>query len=129
MAREPKNEQRSGAHKRYTGSVGEAKENGKLAMTEIRPEREGKVSRRAIPKPRLRLQLTLQVVCDLLAVEAAIFDEDFVGARACHNHARHVNSANIAFERHRIAHRTALLLRQFNPHTAQKIVVRVVTDQ
>src|ERR1035437_3226391 len=82
----------------------------------------------AIP-PEIRPQGFLQVFSDLFAVKAAVFDENFVGPRSRHDHPRNINSRNIALQRDRIANRAALLLRQFNPHAAQKIVVRMVANQ
>jgi hypothetical protein len=58
---------------------------------------------------RSRSHLLLQVRGDLLAVEAPVFDEDFVSPGTGHNHASHIDSWDIAFERLGIANRTALL--------------------
>lgn len=57
------------------------------------------------------VQLSLQIVGDLLAVEASILDEDLVGAGARHDHSRNIDPVYITFQRDRIAHRSALLLR------------------
>src|ERR1700685_2536982 len=78
---------------------------------------------------RGRPQLAPQVIGNLLAMKAAVLDEDFVGTRPRDDHPSNVDSGDVAFERHWIADRTALLLRKFNAHAAQKIVVRVVANQ
>src|SRR5438270_11097400 len=62
-------------------------------------------------------------------MKAAVFDKDFIGPRSGYDHSSDVNALHIAFERHGIADRTALLLREFDAHAAQKIVVRMVPDQ
>jgi len=77
----------------------------------------------------LRLQLSLQIRGNLLAVKASIFDEDFIGAGAGDDHACDIDSTNIAFQRYWIADRAMLLLRQLDAHAAQKIVVRMIADQ
>src|SRR5258708_2478064 len=74
-------------------------------------------------------QLELQVRGDLLAVEAAVLNENFVGAGAGNNYACHIYSGDIAFERHRIADRTALIFGKLDAHAAQEVIVRVVANQ
>src|SRR5712691_11853955 len=74
-------------------------------------------------------QLELQVRGDLLAVEATVFDEDLIRAGAGDNYACHIDSGDIAFERHRIADRTALIFGKFDAHAAQEVIVRVVANQ
>src|SRR4029077_17982107 len=49
-----------------------------------------------------------QVSGDLLAVEAAVFDEDFAGPRSRHDYPRHVDPRHIALQRLRVAHWTIL---------------------
>src|SRR5262249_13850654 len=66
---------------------------------------------------------------DLLAVEATVFDEDFIGARTCHDHTSHIYAWNIALKGHGIAHRPTLLCREFNTHGAKEIVIGVISSE
>ena len=51
----------------------------------------------------LQAELQFKVRGDLLAMKAPIFNEDFIGARAGHDHTRYIDPADVTFERHGIA--------------------------
>ena len=53
--------------------------------------------------PEAGLQMLLQVFGDLFAVEAAIFDKNFVRPLYRYNHSRNIDSRDVALERDRIA--------------------------
>jgi len=57
---------------------------------------------------------------DQPAVEASIFNEDFIRPRARNNHSSHVDSRNVRFQVLRIADGTKLFGGQLNAHAAQK---------
>src|SRR5581483_5632657 len=60
----------------------------------------------------------LQMCCDLLSVESAVLNKNFVCSRSGDDHSSDVDSRNIAFQCYGIAHRAALLRRKLNAHRA-----------
>src|ERR1035437_10349654 len=57
----------------------------------------------------LQLQLALEVFSDEFAVEAAVLDEDFVGALAGDDDSAEVDSGDVGLERCGVAHGTAVV--------------------
>src|SRR5437899_7070734 len=64
---------------------------------------------------------------NLLSVEAAVLNEDFVCPRSRNNHARYINSRHIALQCHRVAHGPALICRKLDSHRTQKVIIRVIS--
>src|SRR5437879_12467159 len=64
---------------------------------------------------------------DLLYVEAAVLNEDFVCPRSRNNYPSHIDSGDIALQRHRIANRAALICRKLDSHRTQKVIIGVIS--
>ncbi len=64
---------------------------------------------------------------DLLSVEAAVLNEDFVCPRSRNNYPSHIDSGDIALQRHRIANRAALICRKLDSHRTQKVIIGVIS--
>src|SRR5438067_1135585 len=76
------------------------------------------------------LQLSFQVFGDEFAVEAAVLDEDFVGALAGYDDASEVDAGNVGFERGRVAEWAARVgLVQCDAEALDELEVRVVAGE
>src|SRR5947207_3287696 len=64
---------------------------------------------------------------DLLSVEAAVLNEDFVCPRSRNNYPRHIDSGDIALQCYRIAHGPALICRKLDSHRTQKVIIGVIS--
>src|SRR5438477_6177965 len=64
-------------------------------------------------------------------MEASILDEDLSGLRSSDDHARQINSGNIALQCLGIAHRTHVItiLRKLHTDGAQEIEIRVIASK
>src|SRR6266853_2839037 len=66
---------------------------------------------------------------DQFAVKAPILNEDFTRLRSGDDHSGNVDSRNIRFQVLRIANRTKLFRRKFDPNAAEEIEVRMVPSE
>src|SRR5882724_5775696 len=87
------------------------------------------ISRTLVEKSSLDHSIERYRLCDLLAVEAAVLNEDFVGMHPGHDHARQEDSWAVAFERVRIDARTLGHRLQADPEFRHEVEVRMISDQ
>src|ERR1039457_7027715 len=63
-----------------------------------------------------------------MPVQAAILNEDFIGARTGHNHSSQVDARHIALQRLRVADRQPVVAFEAHTQLAQKVEVGVVAS-
>src|SRR5437879_57364 len=74
-------------------------------------------------------KLLAEMSGDEFAVKAPILNEDFARLRSGDDHSGNVDSRNIRFQVLRIANRTKLLRRKFDPNAAEEIEVGMVPSE
>src|SRR5450755_447038 len=70
-----------------------------------------------------------QMCGNQFAVEAAVFDEDFVGLGTGYDHSGHVDSGDVRFQAVGSTDGTHLLGRKFDAYATQKIVIWMVASK
>src|ERR1035441_934502 len=81
-------------------------------------------------RQNLQLQLALQVFRDELAVEAAVFDEDFVGALAGYDDSTEVDAGDVGLKRRLIAHWAAIVgFVEFDAEAFDEVEVGMVAGE
>src|ERR1700675_1809334 len=74
-------------------------------------------------------ELLAEVSGDQLAVETAIFNEDFACLRSGDDHSGNIDPRNIRFQALRIADGTKLVRGKFDAYAAEKIVVGMIPSE
>src|SRR5882672_1287986 len=64
---------------------------------------------------------------NLFAMKAAVFYKNLISSRARNDDSANIDTRNIAFEGHWIAHRPALVGRKLDAHAGQKIEIGMIT--